>query len=274
MASPLGYVYSRADALKRQLYDMITNPRDYASMLGGRIVEGGQEREALMNQAFADPTNPLKITNEKALAALTDKIMQGEMGLAQLGMTKAVPPSAGYTVVADTMTRDFKTIEEANKYKDWLKATWPDSTPGQVIEKKPKSLIDTPSTINPVEAEFFSLANKGVIRQAKDRAGEIKALESGESKFAEVRANLDDPKTYDLINRMEKRGYKTKVASQGPDQLLYIYKNEKDVEPILNAQTFADYGKAYGYSKEDIAKFYLQRGLGAEQYFKDIKGLF
>lgn len=87
MASPLGYVYSRADALKRQLYDMITNPRDYASMLGGRIVEGGQEREALMNQAFADPTNPLKITNEKALAALTDKIMQGEMGFPQMGMT-------------------------------------------------------------------------------------------------------------------------------------------------------------------------------------------
>lgn len=87
MASPLGYVYSRADALKRQLYDMITNPRDYASMLGGRIVEGGQEREALMNQAFADPTNPLKITNEKALAALTDKIMQGEMGITPLGIT-------------------------------------------------------------------------------------------------------------------------------------------------------------------------------------------
>lgn len=88
MASPLGYVYSRADALKRQLYDMITNPRDYASMLGGRIVEGGQEREALMNQAFADPTNPLKITNEKALAALTDKIMQGEMGITPPGATK------------------------------------------------------------------------------------------------------------------------------------------------------------------------------------------
>lgn len=87
MASPLGYVYSRADALKRQLYDMITNPKDYASMLGGRIVEGGQQREALMNQAFADPTNPLKITNERALAQLTDQIMQGELGITPLGMT-------------------------------------------------------------------------------------------------------------------------------------------------------------------------------------------
>lgn len=88
MASPLGYVYSRADALKRQLYDMITNPKDYASMLGGRIVEGGQEREALMNEAFSDPNNPLKITNERALAQLTDQIMQGELGIAPLGSTK------------------------------------------------------------------------------------------------------------------------------------------------------------------------------------------
>lgn len=87
MPSPLGYVYSQADALKRRLYDMITNPSDYASMLGGRIQEGGQEREALMNQAFADQSNPLKITDEKALAALTDRIMQGEMGITPLGMT-------------------------------------------------------------------------------------------------------------------------------------------------------------------------------------------
>jgi len=40
-----------------------------------------------MNQAFADQNNPLKITNEKALAALTDKIMQGEMGITPLGIT-------------------------------------------------------------------------------------------------------------------------------------------------------------------------------------------
>jgi len=109
MASPLGYVYSRADALKRQLYDMITNPRDYASMLGGRIVEGGQEREALMNQAFADPSNPLKITNEKALAALTDKIMQGEMGMAQLGMVRPVQAAK---VLTET-----KAVDEAGNPK-------------------------------------------------------------------------------------------------------------------------------------------------------------
>jgi hypothetical protein len=87
MASPLGYVYSRADALKRRLYDMITNPADYASMLGGRIQEGAANRESMMNQAFGDPNNPLKVTNPQALAQLTDMIMSGEMGFAPAGIT-------------------------------------------------------------------------------------------------------------------------------------------------------------------------------------------
>lgn len=87
MASPLGYVYSRADALKRRLYDMITNPADYASMLGGRIQEGATNRESMMNQAFGDPNNPLKVTNPQALAQLTDMIMSGEMGFAPAGIT-------------------------------------------------------------------------------------------------------------------------------------------------------------------------------------------
>lgn len=113
MASPLGYVYSRADALKRQLYDMITNPRDYASMLGGRIIEEGQQRENLSNQAFGDPSNPLKITNKQALADLTDKIMQGEMGFAQLGMTKPVARTTNFGEVQYDPRFDPRAKEQA-----------------------------------------------------------------------------------------------------------------------------------------------------------------
>lgn len=108
MASPLGYVYSRADALKRRLYDMITNPADYASMLGGRIQEGAANREALMNQAF-DPNNPLKVRDEQALAQLTDMIMNSEMGFAQLGMVK---PQQAAQVLKST-----KVVDEAGNPK-------------------------------------------------------------------------------------------------------------------------------------------------------------
>jgi len=87
MASPLGTIYSRADSLKRQLYDMITNPRDAAAMLGGRIVESGQQAEALQQQTFGDPQNPFRVTDPQAMARLTDMLMAGPMGFAPAGIT-------------------------------------------------------------------------------------------------------------------------------------------------------------------------------------------
>lgn len=87
MAEALAPVFSRIDALKRQLYDMITNPRDYASMLGGRVMESAAQREAVQQQAFANPQNPLQITNPQALNQLTNMILAGEMGFAPAGIT-------------------------------------------------------------------------------------------------------------------------------------------------------------------------------------------
>lgn len=90
MAEALAPVFSRIDALKRQLYDMITNPRDYASMLGGRVMESAAQREAVQQQAFANPQNPLQITNPQALNQLTNMIMAGEMGFAPAGIVSPV----------------------------------------------------------------------------------------------------------------------------------------------------------------------------------------
>lgn len=87
MAERLQPVLSRIDALKRQLYDALTNPRDYASMLGGRIQESGQAAKQLQSQAFADPRQPFKVTNEAALRQLTDMMMAGPLGFAPAGIT-------------------------------------------------------------------------------------------------------------------------------------------------------------------------------------------
>lgn len=87
MANPLGTVFSRADALKRQLYDMLSNPRDYASMVAGRTQEAAQAADALQKMAFADPQNPLKITNPQALNQLTQMITSGPLGFAPAGIT-------------------------------------------------------------------------------------------------------------------------------------------------------------------------------------------
>jgi hypothetical protein len=83
----LGTIFGRADALKRQLYDMIRNPSDYASMVGGRTQENMAAAQALQNQAFADPQNPLRITNPQALNQLTQMITSGPLGFAPAGIT-------------------------------------------------------------------------------------------------------------------------------------------------------------------------------------------
>lgn len=54
---------------------------------GQSVIEGGQRAEALQSQAFPDPTRPLQLQNPQALSQLTDMIMNGPMGLAQMGIT-------------------------------------------------------------------------------------------------------------------------------------------------------------------------------------------
>lgn len=61
--------------------------RDRAIAAGQRIGQSGQEAIALQNQAFGDPRRPTRVTDEAALARLTDMIMGGPMGFAPAGIT-------------------------------------------------------------------------------------------------------------------------------------------------------------------------------------------
>jgi hypothetical protein len=61
--------------------------RDRAVAAGQRIGQSGQEAIALQNQAFADPRRPTRVTDEAALARLTDMIMGGPLGFAPAGIT-------------------------------------------------------------------------------------------------------------------------------------------------------------------------------------------
>jgi hypothetical protein len=118
--------------------------------------------------------------------------------------------------------------------------------------------------------QFLEMAEKGRLQMAKDRSSELKDLKEGKSKFAELSLNWDDPQTYDLVDEYAKDGFKTKVIDRGGRNVTYLYKNEKDIKDVLSATTPADYGRAYGYSDEDIARFYLERGLGPEDFFEDM----
>lgn len=115
---------------------------------------------------------------------------------------------------------------------------------------------------------FEQLAKTGKIRQAKNKEQELNDLISGKSKFAELRLNWDDPKTYDLADKLKAQGFESTIADQGKDQITLFHKASEDIAPILNAKTPYDFGKAYGYSDNDVAAFYNNKyGKDAEKYW-------
>ena len=107
MAERLTPLTSRIDALKRQLYDALTNPNDYLSMVGGRAAESLYATQQLQKQAFGDPRNPFKVTNENALRQLTDALMSGPLGFAPAGM---ISPQVAQKVIPQT-----KVVDESGK---------------------------------------------------------------------------------------------------------------------------------------------------------------
>ena len=79
-------IYSGADQLKRQVYGLLTNPQEIAQRAGQSLLQSHNERQALMSQAFGDPTNPTKVTNPQALSQLGSDVLAGELGFAPVGM--------------------------------------------------------------------------------------------------------------------------------------------------------------------------------------------
>jgi len=93
--------------------------RDRAVAAGQRIGESGREAMALQNQAFADPRRPTRVTDEAALARLTDMIMGGPLGFAPAG------------IVAPSVARQFKMPTTLPSDENFAKAV--QNTPGAQI---------------------------------------------------------------------------------------------------------------------------------------------
>jgi hypothetical protein len=150
MATPLANLFSRIDAYKRGLFDMVRNPGDALSMMSGRIVESEQQAQALQEQTFGDSHRPFRVTDPQAMARLTDMLMAGPMGFAPAGITvyhgspylfrqfdpskagtgegaQAYGVGAGYTAEARSV---------AEGYKDKLSGT-------KVVEQTTGKILDT-----------------------------------------------------------------------------------------------------------------------------------
>lgn len=196
--TPLASGLSRVDALKRQFFDMIRNPVDYAAMVGGRIQEGGQEAQALQDQAF-NPDRPTQITNQKALAQLTDMIMANQLAFAPIGIFRPSTPLKPDPSVGTRFEREFLggLAEKAPVKIEDLKGSsimlmpWDSTSRNYKItsisdELLPQSSVthggqDYARDIEHIKQNIAGASNLDIAKRIQDRAvqARIENLESG-----------------------------------------------------------------------------------------------
>lgn len=90
----LADIYSAGNVAKRRIKDFAANPGLYLEQIAGQAQQSADELSELGAKAFGDPKNPLKVTDPEAYQLYTDRLMQGPMGFANLGITKV----AGKTI--------------------------------------------------------------------------------------------------------------------------------------------------------------------------------
>ena len=127
--------------------------------------------------------------------------------------------------------------------------------------------------------KFLSMAQSGEMQQARTIEKDIADITSKKmpANVLDIRyADEDlqiDYESGELTQRLEDAGLFVEDDKMG---IIYAGTTLENIELIKNAQTPYEFGKAYGYSDDDIAKFYLQRrggqqDLAYDEYIRDRK---
>jgi hypothetical protein len=169
-------------------------------------------------------------------------------------------------------------LGEPKTAQEMASGAWINSPYGQQAMQAGSGFAGNIKPVNPTFEEFKQLLSTGKLNFAKNREQELKDLYSGKSKFAEINLNWEDPKTYDFEEKLLSKGYKTKLLN---NRSTVIFKNPEDIAALESAQNPAQYGFAYGYSPNDIARFYWERrnaalhpdaaNLAYKEWLKDTK---
>lgn len=86
----LPYVYSRGNALRRGLSGLLADPVGSTEQTLGLLNDKRVEQENVMARAFANPKNPLQVTDQGALDQATANVLAGALGFAPMGIMAGV----------------------------------------------------------------------------------------------------------------------------------------------------------------------------------------
>ncbi len=109
------------------------------------------------------------------------------------------------------------------------------------------------------EKTFEKMSQSGKLRtDAHNDKTNIKLVLKGDKPATDIEIDFDDPKGDALAQRLTKQGL---VLTEHPTDTrrAIVAKSTADAERLAKAETNYAMGKAYGYSDEDIARFYKER---------------
>jgi len=116
---------------------------------------------------------------------------------------------------------------------------------------------------------FKKMASKGKVQKAKSQKESLKSIR--EKKVPAQDFEFDDfdemYESGDFTKKLKKEGLFVIDDMMGK---VIVGRTKKDAENLAKAKTPIDFGKSYGYSDSDIAKFYVARNQGDyEKAYKD-----
>ena len=115
--------------------------------------------------------------------------------------------------------------------------------------------------------KLVDLAANGILRKARTFKEDVKAIQSGESSAAIVNLNEGNLSgRYESGNLNDYLAKKNFYVDDDKFGNVIFGKDKQSVEYLKNAKNPYEYGKAYGYSDADIAKFYETRRRGNEMW--------
>lgn len=152
-----------------------------------------------------------------------------------------------------------------------------------VIPSKYAGTINQPSesvdlTKIPTKEEYEAMVNKGQMRQARTFDQDLEDTLAGKvpgNKFEipTFSNHAFDYEMGDFTKKLEDAGLHVYDNKYGT---VYAGKTAKDLELIKNAETPLEHGLSFGYTPEDIARFYTNRRggnpeMGYAEYLDDLK---
>lgn len=125
----LPFIYSKSDLAKKTIGGLLSDPSLFLQQSAGKLTDDDRAFQLKMGQAFADPSNPFRITDKSAFSGVANNALSNILGVAPVGM---IAKTGGATT----------SLNDAKEFAELVRSTQKNLIP-KIIEDKGGSVYVT-----------------------------------------------------------------------------------------------------------------------------------